>query len=416
MKACGCVSLLSVVLCVVQPSTGADAPVAVTPPLAVQEIKLSPLSAPRDQTLFTLVQIASGAMDSPPHQARVIIQTRGARSGRVPVQLIGGEGAHTNKAARLVMKSATAIGGQQAVMVETSPQGRIEGVLTSSDAAETCVIQAGGKQAIIHFTECQVDDQDALSTIWLEPGTYTNRIVVRHLRGSIAAGGKDAPGVPVAGHEMRPAVTGRLKANGFDQDSTDLSAWVHFPTNAFFSDNAGRVAIPFTITAICPVQLDAAWSDASTFDEPLSVMDSPDLPNIQPIGRHDSILEQRLAKIMIPTIQLNQASLRQTVLYLESACAASKPDDPHQAPIRFIVRGPKEQLATSIITFTARYVVALDVLKTIADVANMRYELHDSSTVLIMPYAAPVPASESGESGKSGLDEVSQDIFAAPAP
>ncbi|MEI6212092.1 MAG: hypothetical protein WCR06_10770 [bacterium] len=426
MKRHGLVSVLIVALFVAYPASGAAAPAAPAASLAVQEIQITPLVVPKDQKCFIPVQIASGGLDSAPHQARVVIQTRsgsadssqyGAEtpygvttnglepakavgsvpvraSGRLSVQLIGGNGARTNKAARLVLKGVIAIGGRGAVLAEIDPQGRIEGVLTSSDAIESCVIQAGDKQALVQFTGCQVEDLDGLQNLWLEPGTYTNRVRLQHIRGRDDRDDESVHGVPVAGHELRAAATGRLRVGEFEERSTDLSAWVHYPTNAFVTDAAGCVNVPFTISAIRPVQLDAAWLDVSVFDESLAASDSPAEPGDLSTNRQDRMLENRLTQIIIPEIMLRNASLRQAVLFLESACATFGTDDKKQNEIRFFVSGQNDFLKRQV-TFTARFISALDALKIISEVAEMKYALRDASIVFITPAPTPPVAMES---------------------
>lgn len=394
MKRHGLVSVLIVALFVAYPAPGAAAPVAAIASPAVQEIQITPLILPKEQKLFVPVQIASGALESAPHQARVVIQTQSNSSGRLSVQLIGGNGAHTNKAARLVLKGVIAIGGRGAVLAETDVQGRIEGVLTSSDAIESCVIKAGDKRALVQFTGCQVEDLDGLQNLWLEPGTYTNRVRLQHVRGGNDRDEESVHGVPVDGHELRVAATGRIRAVGFEDTVTDVSAWVHYPTNAFITDAEGRVNIPFAILAIRPVQLDPAWEDVSVFDESLAASDSPAEPGDLSTNRQDRMLENRLTQIIIPDIMLRNASLRQAVLFLESACATFGTDDRKQAEIRFFVSGPNDFLKRQV-TFTARFISALDALKIISEVAEMKYTLRDASIVFITPAPTPPAAMES---------------------
>jgi TPR repeat protein len=180
--------------CVTKPSvfsTGSDAA-----DVPVQSIQVIPMLWPADRELPELVDIAAGAMESAAHQAQVTIETVSGVSGvRVPIRLVGGKGRCPAAAARLVMGEVTAIGDGAAVTVKTGENGRIAGVLTSSDVDEYCSIRAGDSNVRVQFTAFDCDGDDAHTSALLRdirgdfcnerpltPGTHTNYFVISHHR------------------------------------------------------------------------------------------------------------------------------------------------------------------------------------------------------------------------------------------
>lgn len=67
------------------------------------------------------------------------------------MRLLDGLRHESGKDAKLTMGAVTAMGGGEAVFIETGEGGVVEGVLTSSDVISNCTIQAGSKEKLVNF-------------------------------------------------------------------------------------------------------------------------------------------------------------------------------------------------------------------------------------------------------------------------
>ncbi len=250
------------------------------------DITVMPKGWPEDEALPEVVTIGAGAIASEAHQADVEIHVLPEKAGiMVPVRLIDGRCYESGKDAKLAMGAVTAIGGGDAVTVQTGAGGIIDGVLTSSDVIDGCTIKAGTTERFVGFTWDEYDEEGqwTFNPEFLPvPGVLTNYLTLRHHRNGSAA---EDPWKPFNDHQIKFFVEqveywedDELKVtNNTPENPADLSAWAHFPETPYVTDADGKVTVLLTVenqTNLSSVTMVAY--DWSVYTEPAE--------QVQPLG------------------------------------------------------------------------------------------------------------------------------------
>ena len=359
------------------------------------------------------VRIAAGAMESPAHQARVLIETEAGEAGvSVPVQVVGGKGRSHGGDARLTMDGVTAFGGGPSVLVTTGEKGRISGMLTSSECMGTCFIVAGNMDTLLRFSSFDLCGGE---TDWsdLPPGVYTNTLVFRHslIRGS---GSRDDHMLPLTNHEIHVFAERLvwLDTNGVESvalisptNPADLSAWVVFPTNGIYTDTEGKISYSFTITPACArvkhlhseVYDYSVWKDAGDPFHSFPPYYSRKLPVFTTAPTN---LEERLRQIVVPWVDCEQLAVPKAIAYLEAACERYETPGPgRKGRIRIILEGEIQTPENdNTVTFFTRHISAWDCAKIIAEISGRKCSVRDRRTLVIAPRG-------NEPSGAQGADE-----------
>jgi general secretion pathway protein D len=118
-------------------------------------------------------------------------------------------------------------------------------------------------------------------------------------------------------------------------------------------------------------------------------------------------IQKKMQAILIPSIQFNKASITDAISFFEKASREYDTGDPDKRGVNFVIKpgggsapgtpetpdlyspvtpvgGAADGLGVPPITFSARYVTLYDALKTVMDVANMKFRIK-GTIVTIMP-------------------------------
>jgi hypothetical protein len=368
------------------------------------------------------VRIAAGAMESPAHQARVLIETEAGEAGvRVPIQVVGGKGRSPGGDARLTMDGVTAFGGGPSILVTTGEKGRISGILTSSECLGFCSIVAGTMDTMLRFSSFDLCGGE---TDWgdLPPGVYTNTLVFRHSLCS-RSGCPDDHMLPLTNHEIHVFAEKLvwLDTNGVESvalniptNPADLSAWVVFPTNGIYTDAEGKLSYSFAITPACArvKLLHSEVYDYSVWTEggdPFSSFPAHYSRKLQASASTPTNLEERLRQIVVPWVDCEQLAVPKAIAYLEAACEKYETPGPgRKGRIRIVLEGGVQMPETeNTVTFVAQYISAWDCAKIIADISGRRCFVRDRRTLVI----APRGDEPSGAQGADENDAMELDPF-----
>ncbi len=394
------------------------------PAVPVRTIQVIPMGWPDQEPIPAGegVRIAAGAMESPAHQARVLIETEAGEAGvSVPVQVVGGKGRSHGGDARLTMDGVTAFGGGPSVLVTTGEKGRISGMLTSSECMGTCFIVAGNMDTMLRFSSFDLCGGE---TDWsdLPPGVYTNTLVFRHSL-ICGSGSRDDHMLPLTNHEIHVFAERLvwLDTNGVESvalniptNPADLSAWVVFPTNGIYTDAEGKLSYSFTITPACArvKHLHSEVYDYSVWAEggdPFSSFPPYYSRKIPAFTTAPTNLEERLRQIVVPYVDCRQLAVPKAIAYLEAACERYETPGPgRKGRIRIILEGEIQTPETdNTVTFLAQHISAWDCAKIIAEISGRKCSVRDRRTLVV----APRGDEPSGAQGADENDTMRQDPF-----
>lgn len=217
----------------------------------VESIEVIPRGVSKGAELPAPVWIGVGAIESDAHQANVVIQASQKKADvAIEISLLGGRGHESGKSAKLVIGGTTVRGDGGPVTAKTNKDGRIEGILTSSDALETCTIHTATKDVPVLFNWDMVEeDKDwVIKPDYLPvPGKLKNHLILGHHRNNT----KKASWKPFDQHDVLFCVEkveyedekGERKEDlNTALQPKDLKEWAYFKEELIKTDSKGRAS------------------------------------------------------------------------------------------------------------------------------------------------------------------------------